>query len=161
MLGKHSSTKEWDDARRATAPRPPEVRHFFPREPMGHMQSAVPASTLQRPSERPQLHPSTAAVWSIGAAASARKKRRLQTLRDGPHTGVSEPSPGSLGVGLAGGRRLICSVGVVCSEGRGLFGVKGRLVMMPPFCSQAPRRPRGSLVCAHGAGVRGVERRWG
>ena len=66
----------------------------------------------------------------------------------------------SKGGGVAGDRRPICSVHVMCSEDRGLPGAKGHLIMMNLVGSQARRGPRRSLVCAHGAGVRVVEQ-WG
>ena len=62
----------------------------------GHHASAQHKQTHQRPSERPPLQQSMAAGWSIGAASSARKNRRLLTLPDDPQTGASEPTPGSL-----------------------------------------------------------------
>ena len=89
-----------------------------------------------------------AAGWSIGAASSARKNRRLLTLPDDPQTGASEPTPGSLGEGLAGGRRPCCSVGGMCCEGRGLIGAKEHLVMLPYWCARAPRAPMPSPACA-------------
>ena len=67
----------------------------------------------------------------------------------------------SKGGGVAGARRPICSVHVMCSEDRGLPGAKGHLIMMNLVGSQARRSPRRSLVCAHGAGVRVIEQRGG
>ena len=114
----------------------------------GHHASAQHKSTHLRPSERPPLQQSMAAGWSIGAASSARKNRRLLTLPDDPQMGASEPTPGSLGGGMAGGRRPFCSAGGMCCEGRGLFGAKEHLVMLPPWCARAPRAPSPSPACA-------------
>ena len=114
----------------------------------GHHASAQHKQTHQRPSERPPLQQSMAAGWSIGAASSARENRRLLTLPDDPQTGASEPTPGSLGEGLAGGRQPFCSVGGMCYEARGLIGAKEHLVMLPPWCARAPRAPMPSPACA-------------
>ena len=61
--------------------------------------------------------------------------------------------PGSQRGGVASGRRPICSVHVMCSEGSRLSGAKGHLVMMNCVGSQAPRRPRGSLSVCTGQGL--------
>ena len=66
------------------------------------------------------------------------------TLRDGPQTGSSEPTPGSLGEGLAGGRRPFCSAGGMCCEGRGLSGAEEHLVGVGLWCPpSAPQAPTG------------------
>ena len=104
--------------------------------------------TPRRPCQRLPLRPRTSDGKSTGAATNARKNRRLLTLPDGPQTGASEPTPGSLGEGLAGGRRLFCSVGGMCCEGRGLIGPKEHLVRLPPWCARAPQAPMPSPACA-------------
>ena len=128
-------------ARVHTAPRPCGGAYFVRDIAPGHHASAQHKSTRLRPSERPPLQQSMAAGWSIGAASSARKNRRLLTLPDDPQMGASEPTPGSLGEGLAGGRRPFCSAGGMCCEGRGLFGAKKHLVMLPPWCARNERSP--------------------
>ena len=67
----------------------------------------------------------------------------------------------SKGGGVAGARRPICSVHVMCSEDRGLPGAKGHRGMMIFVGSQARLSPRRSLVCAHETGVRVVEQQRG
>ena len=89
-----------------------------------------------------------AAGWSIGAASSARKNGRLLTLPDGPANSASEPTPGSLVEGLAGGWRPFCSVGGMCCEDRGLIGAKEHLVVLPPWCARALWAPMPSPACA-------------
>ena len=49
----------------------------------GPQGTRAPRTIPRRPSERPPLRPSMAAGWSVGAARSARKIRRLQSLQDG------------------------------------------------------------------------------
>ena len=49
----------------------------------------APQTSLQRPPKQPPLRPSMADGWSIGAARSARKNRRLLTLSDGVRSGAS------------------------------------------------------------------------
>ena len=61
--------------------------------------------------------------------------------------------PGSQRGGVASGRRPICSVHVMCSEGSRLSGARAHLVMMNCVGSQAPRRPRGSLSVCTGQGL--------
>ena len=127
----------------------------------GPQGTRAPTTIPRRPSERPPLRPSMAAGWSVGAARSARKTRRFQTLQDGTVMGVSQIVLISMGGGAAGARRPIYSVCMMHSEDRGLTGAKGHLIMMIFVGSQARRGPRGSLVCAHGTGVRVVEQRRG
>ena len=115
-------------ARVHTAPRPCGGAYFVRDIAPGHHASAQHKLTHLRPSERPPLQQSMAAGWSIGAASSAQKNRRLLTLSDDPQMGASEPTPGSLGEGLAGGRRPFCSAGGMCCEGRGLSGAEEHLV---------------------------------
>ena len=131
-------------ARVHTAPRPCGGAYFVRDIAPGHHASAQHKSTHLRPSERPPLQQSMAAGWSIGAASSAQKNRRLLTLSDDPQMGASEPTPGSLGEGLAGGRRPFCSAGGMCCEGRGLSGAEEHLVGVGLWCPpSAPQAPTG------------------
>ena len=135
-------------ARVHTAPRPCGGAYFVRDIAPGRHASAHHKSTRLRPSERPPLQQSMAAGWSIGAASSARKNRRLLTLRDGPQTGPSEPTPGSLAEGLGGGRRPFCTVGEMCCGVRGVIGAKGHLVWMPCWHAGASWAPTQSPACA-------------
>ena len=163
----HPSTAgRWSIGRAAAAPTNPRretVRAVGNTAQGGHgpQGTRAPRTIPRRPSERPPLRPSMAAGWSVGAARSARKTRRFQTLQDGTVMGVSQIVLISMGGGAAGARRPIYSVCMMHSEDRGLPGAKGHLIMMICVGSQARRGPRGSLVCAHGTGVRVVKQQGG
>ena len=105
----------------------------------------------------------SAQAWQT-AGGSAPHAAREKTVDSRPcqtacAAGCQLGRPGSQRGGVASVRRPIYSVHVMCSEGSRLSGAKARLIMMNFVGWQAARRPRGSLVCAHGAGVRVVERR--
>ena len=150
-LEKDYSARLWTPtrARRPHGPRSPDTMQLVGNKGAGGACKRSPQMTPRRPCQRPPLRPRTSDGKSTGAATNARKKRRLLPLPDGPQTGASEPTPGSLGEGLAGGRRLFCSVGGMCCEGRGLIGPKEHLVRLPPWCARAPQAPMPSPACAH------------
>ena len=147
-LEKDYSARLWTPtrARRPHGPRTP--CNLSGNKGAGAACKRSPQMTPRRPCQRLPLRPRTSDGKSTGAATNARKNRRLLTLPDGPQTGASEPTPGSLGEGLAGGRRLFCSVGGMCCEGRGLIGPKEHLVRLPPWCARAPQAPMPSPACA-------------
>ena len=133
------------DGRTATG-----ARHFFaPTGPRPHAKRASKKS-LQQPPERPLLQPAMLEGRSTGGTAAASKWNRLPDLQGGAQMGVPRPLAHTQRGGLGGGWRPFCThpeVGVDVLRGEQACA---RANHHPPRPPQAPRRARGSPLCARG-----------
>ena len=122
--------------------------HFFtPRGPRPHAKRASKKS-LQRPPERPLLQPAMLEGWSTGGTAAASKWNRLPDLQGGAQMGVPRPLAHTQRGGLGGGWRPFCTHPEVGIDVLRDQQACARLKKGPPRPPEAPRRARGSPLCA-------------
>ena len=106
---------------------------------------------LQQPPERPLLQPSMQEGWSSGGTAAASKYNRLPDLQGGAQTGVPRPlahTQRGRGWAVACGRfALTLRLGLMFYAASRPARAPNRHPPRPP---EAPRRARGSPLCARG-----------